>query len=72
MEPPGLNLNPGPTAYLLCDCKQVTSPLRASVASLASEDGDTMLRVDRSSEGSEKWAGPGGWRYVEVEKALSS
>lgn len=46
MEPPGLSLNPGPTAYLLCDCKQVTSPLRASVASLASEDGDTMLRVD--------------------------
>lgn len=30
------------------------------------------LRVRRSSEGSEKWAGPGGWRYVEVEKALSS
>lgn len=45
METAGLHLNPDPTAYLLCDCKQVTSLLRVSVALLATEDGHTTLRV---------------------------
>ena len=47
MEPTGLRLNPDPAAslYLLCDHRQATSPLRVSVASLASKDGDSALRV---------------------------
>lgn len=45
VETIGLHLNPGPTDYLLCDRKPVTSLLRVLVASLASEDSNTTLRV---------------------------
>lgn len=45
VETIGLHLNPGPTDYLLCDHKPVTSLLRVSLASLASEDSNTTLRV---------------------------
>lgn len=37
--------SPGPTAYGLCGCKQATVLPRVSVAPLASEGGDTTLRV---------------------------